>query len=99
MKTEFFFERRAYRGGCHVYGRVGDAEIQPLVLKKQEVRVFAPGNPFMEISQDDMQAMFDQLWTLGFRPLDGTGNGGHIEAMKYHLEDMRKLVFKERKSG
>jgi len=28
------------------------------------------------------------------RPKDGTGNSGHTGAIEYHLEDMRKLVFK-----
>jgi hypothetical protein len=97
MKTEFFFERRAYRGGYHVYGRVGDADIQTLTLKKEEHPDLAPGPHFMTLSEDDMQAMFNQMWALGFRPLDGTGNSGHIAALEYHLEDMRKLVFKEKK--
>ncbi len=93
MKTEFFFERRAYLGGYHVYGMVGDGEIQPVTVVKHEPHL-QHGPHFLTLSEDDMQAMFDQLWTLGFRPQDGTGNGGHIEALKYHLEDMRKLVFK-----
>lgn len=27
-----------------------------------------------------------------YRPKDGTGNAGHLEAVKYHLEDMRQLA-------
>lgn len=50
--------------------------------------------PFMKLHKKTMQDLFNQLWREGFRPADGTGNSGHIEAMKYHLEDMRKLVFK-----
>lgn len=50
--------------------------------------------PAFSIGNDMAQHLFNQLWRAGFRPKDGTGNSGHIEAMKYHLEDMRKLVFK-----
>ncbi len=50
-------------------------------------------------SSDDrgsLQSLFNQLWNIGLRPKDGTGNSGHVESIRYHLEDMRKLVFKEK---
>jgi len=50
--------------------------------------------PFLTLQPETIQDFFNQLWQLGFRPKDGTGNSGHIDALKYHLEDMRKLVFK-----
>lgn len=50
--------------------------------------------PVVILSKGEVQALFNQLWQMGYRPKDGTGNGGHVEAIKYHLEDMRKLVFK-----
>jgi len=49
--------------------------------------------PTFSLSDRKAQELFNELWNLGFRPVDGTGNGGHLEALKYHLEDMRKLVF------
>ena len=53
--------------------------------------------PTARVFPSDLQNIFNELWKIGFRPKDGTGNSGHVEAMKYHLEDMRKLVFKEAK--
>lgn len=53
--------------------------------------------PTFRLTHSAAQHLFEQLWEMGCRPKDGTGNGGHIEAMKYHLEDMRKLVFKDQK--
>jgi hypothetical protein len=50
-------------------------------------------NPTFTLQQYAVQELFDQLWAQGYRPKDGTGNGGHVEALKYHLEDIRKLVF------
>lgn len=55
--------------------------------------------PTFELAREDTQDLFDSLWRLGFRPQDGTGNSGHIESLKYHLEDMRKLVFNDSKDG
>jgi hypothetical protein len=49
--------------------------------------------PTARMSRNAMQGLFNELWKAGFRPKDGTGNSGHVEALKYHLEDMRKLVF------
>lgn len=53
--------------------------------------------PSFNLGCQEVQALFNQLWTAGFRPKDGTGNSGHVEALKYHLEDMRKLVFEGKK--
>ena len=40
------------------------------------------------------QDLFDQLWSVGFRPSSGgVSDPGIIEAMKQHLNDMRRLVF------
>jgi len=49
--------------------------------------------PAFTLTEEETQGLFNYLWHLGFRPEDGTGNSGHIAAIKYHLEDMRKLVF------
>lgn len=65
----------------------------PIVMKKAE-RGQLNGPPTFTLSDEETQGLFNQLWQLGFRPKDGTGNSGHVEALKYHLEDMRKLVFK-----
>ena len=45
------------------------------------------------LSHGATQELFDSLWKQGFRPKDGTGNSGHIAAVQYHLEDMRKIAF------
>lgn len=43
---------------------------------------------------DAGQSLFNALWEVGYRPHNGEASGAHVEALKYHLEDMRKLVFK-----
>lgn len=37
----------------------------------------------------------DDLWRAGFRPTEGKGSAGALKAVEYHLEDMRRLVFKD----
>jgi hypothetical protein len=47
-----------------------------------------------EMTGREAQMLIDALWEGGLRPHDGNGSGAQVEAMKAHLEDMRKLVFK-----
>jgi hypothetical protein len=50
--------------------------------------------PTFHLSPDHAQQLFEELWKAGIRPLDGSGNPGHIGALERHLHDMRALVFK-----
>lgn len=40
-----------------------------------------------------LQELMNELWNLGIRPSNGAGDNNAFEAVKYHLEDMRRLVF------
>lgn len=55
--------------------------------------------PSFKITGDEAQQLFNRLWLMGYRHKDGSGNDGHVGALKYHLEDMRRLVFKNKKEG
>lgn len=89
------------------YQLVNDAYALRLLKRDDDGALFAatyiefvklePGSymaPTTEMQRKELQSLFNELWQAGFRPNDGTGNSGHVEALKYHLEDMRKLVFK-----
>lgn len=69
---------------------------QPIVIS--ETQQGARVTPTFSLPDDQVQELFNQLWSLGFRPKDGTGNSGHIEALNHHLQDMRKLVFDDRET-
>lgn len=43
------------------------------------------------------QVILDALISKGYRPSQVKLNDKELEATQYHLEDMRKLVFKEKK--
>ena len=87
----FFVEER--------YGQDGGLFVpklaEPLVMVDRP-KPFPLPEPTARFDRKAVQLMFDMLWEEGFRPKDGTGDGGHMAAMSYHLEDMRKLVFKDK---
>ena len=63
---------------------------QILMEAKQEGVVT---KPILTLTKEQAQLLFNDLWHCGLRPTDGSGNSGELGATKYHLEDMRKLVF------
>jgi hypothetical protein len=69
------------------------AVARPLVMETIEEGDIAP--PFMTLKQTDAQQLMDELWTCGIRPSEGSGSAGSLAATVRHLEDMRRLVFKE----
>ena len=53
-------------------------------------------NPFLTLTQAEAQRLSDALAIAGIRPSD-EGSPHQLSAIRYHLEDMRTLVFKGRK--
>lgn len=49
--------------------------------------------PLFMLSKEQTQDIVDCLWSLGFRPSEGTGSAGAMAATERHLADMQKLVF------
>jgi len=80
-------------GGESVFGR--RAVVRSLTFEETHDRELI--KPTFTLSDRSAQDLFNELWNLDFRPADGTGNSGHIEALRYHLEDIRKLVFSSNK--
>ena len=51
--------------------------------------------PTMEIHRDLMQAIVDAAYLNGFKPTTMPESAQELSAVKYHLEDMRKIAFKK----
>jgi hypothetical protein len=51
-------------------------------------------DPVCVLHKEEAINLMDALWNLGIRPSSGAGDANTLEATKYHLEDLRKLVFK-----
>ena len=52
--------------------------------------------PLLHLTKEELQKWLDELWGLGIRPSNGESSIGEIGALKYHLQDMRRLVFEEK---
>ena len=77
------------------------AVVAPLVLRKGDAAIIA--EPTMVSPREDMedgnpcirgfmQAMLDEAWEHGLRPRGFEDHTNELTAVRYHLEDMRKLV-------
>lgn len=53
--------------------------------------------PTLRLTHDEPQQLMNELWRCGIRPKNGEGTDAQVNALKYHLEDMRKLVFKDKR--
>lgn len=51
--------------------------------------------PTLRMDRTAAQQLIDNLWQCGLRPTEGTGSAGSLKATERHLEDMRRLVFKD----
>ena len=51
--------------------------------------------PTLSLLPAEAQELMDGLWNCGYRPSEGSGSAGSLAATERHLQDMRKLVFKE----
>lgn len=75
--------------------RQGEATAEPIVMKQRDPNLML--EPSLSLEPEAAQTLMDDLWNCGIRPTEGTGSAGALAATQRHLEDMRKLVFNERK--
>ena len=50
----------------------------------------------LKLKPDEAQDLMDVLYAAGIRPSQAAGSAGQLDAVKYHLEDMRTLVLREK---
>lgn len=56
-----------------------------------------PEDSIIELSEEGTQRLMDSLWSIGIRPSGKLSQSDTVlRATRDHLEDMRKLVFKEK---
>lgn len=76
----------SFDGSIHAIGTVVE-------MKKHEPGTFI-GQGTFQLDQKNAQALMNEMWAAGLRPTEAKYPQGEINAMKEHLSDMRKLVFK-----
>ena len=52
-------------------------------------------DPTVKLSVTAAQTLIDDLWQAGLRPTEGSGSAGSLRATENHLQDMRKIAFKQ----
>lgn len=82
-------------GSCYLDGKnshVGQPiKFEAMTENDMMIRIH---EPCIRLEIDEAQYLIDQLWDCGLRPSEGTGSAGSMAATQRHLEDMRRLVFK-----
>lgn len=64
-------------------------------------KVVEPGvayEPVLRLQPEEAEQLMTELWNAGVRPLNIQNLSGELSAVKYHLEDMRKLALNETNS-
>ena len=77
-----------------ILGDKGVSCAKPLTFEKTEEGAMMP-EPTFKIGGDEVQWLMDEMWRSGIRPTE-VGTAGQVDSIKYHLEDMRKLVFEKK---
>ena len=96
---KFFVQRNIYCEGYELLGvkcdgdnrrylTYGYSKVNPQLSPDSESKLF--------LSDEDAQKLIDALWNSGVRPSNIVQERSSLESTKYHLEDMRRLVFDEK---
>ena len=101
LPIEVMARREDWSDGISLYMRQrtvgrGSQIAQPIVFTPHNPVMVA--EPMMRLAIQQAQQFMDELWQCGLRPTEGTGSAGSLKATERHLEDMRKIVFKDFKS-
>jgi len=79
--------------------RIADISSGKLSVAKQVIFEQIPEGSYFEdsllsLDPNEAQELANQLYAAGIRPEQAAGSAGQLDSVRYHLEDMRKLVFK-----
>ena len=97
-KFEFHIERTNFGRNVSLHlarpMQNGSTQCVATAVKFEDVPEGEYRDPFLSITPDDAQALIDGLWSVGFRPTEGSGSAGSLAATERHLKDMQKIAFK-----
>lgn len=98
---QFHLQRELFQGTISLRIAVkrsdGDRDIATsITFEKMKQGEFSPA--LIQLEVEEAQDLADQLYAAGIRPSAAAGSAGQLDAVKYHLEDLRTLVFKGPKS-
>ena len=98
MKYKFFAERGIFTKGIKLHmadvsgPQIGVAtSIKFEAFEDSQVREHA----LIDLPLESAQQLMDELYHCGVRPSQAAGSAGQLDAVKYHLEDMRTLALRK----
>lgn len=91
---EWYVSYSIARQGVELFLRDGDNYVAHATCHVKKIEQGALVGPFMVIDRTEAQQLMQGLWNAGFRPNNGEGTSAQVTAMKEHLADLRRLVFK-----
>jgi hypothetical protein len=103
MKTEFHASLDWSSDKIELYGRQTDYQgnryvyLPGLMEKVVSQNSVSRSDPVLSLDPDGAQKLMDALYNAGIRPSKEFGQSSQMDSMKYHLEDMRRLVFKDKR--
>lgn len=86
--ADFHWEIVHLRIGKFTSGR----QFQTASIEFEDIDEFTYTEPIVHLKTGEAQQLMDDLWRCGLRPTEGRGSAGQLDAVKYHLEDLRTLV-------
>lgn len=94
---QFHLQRELFQGtiSLRIAVRRNDGErdiATSITFEKMKQGEFS--DPLLHLEVEEAQNLADQLYAVGIRPSAAAGSAGQLDAVKYHLEDLRTLVFK-----
>jgi len=69
--------------------------LQPVQMNMLVTEAGYASDPSFVLPIESAQSLIDLLYRLGLRPTEAKSAEPQIEAIRYHLEDMRKIVFEK----
>ena len=91
---KLYISRDLMFDGYQVFAKEGEDVVTQLIVSKEPFESGTAYGPCTILTDEHAQKLLQALWDAGLRPNNGESSLAHIEAMKYHLEDMRELVWK-----
>ena len=96
MTIRFSAERQVWSDSIAL--RIADITENKFAVAREivfsEAQPNAITSPAIHLTQGEAQELANQLYAAGIHPEQAAGSAGQLGAVKYHLEDMRRLVFK-----
>jgi hypothetical protein len=92
---KFRADRPVWSDACVLYARderFGKVHALTAEVTKAEVDEGDVWPSFVTLPDGSGQSLFQALWDASYRPNNGESSMAHVDALKYHLEDMRKLA-------